>query len=186
MADPEQLTAKQREFIEALGVYFARYGLPRLAGRMLGLLMLVDRPLTLDDMARALLVSRASISTNIRLALTFGYVTHVGVPGDRRDYYRFSDTVWERRNQLNVEGAKSTHGMAMSGLATLTPDDTSARERLEVMLDFSDFLLEESEAMVERWRQRKRARHARHEAAHAEASTTSDPAHILQESGETQ
>ncbi|HEX8730839.1 MAG TPA: MarR family transcriptional regulator [Ktedonobacterales bacterium] len=184
MADPERLTAKQQEFIEALGVYFAHYGLPRLAGRMLGLLMLVERPLTLDDMAQALLVSRASISTNIRLAVTFGYVTHVGIPGDRRDYYRFSDTVWERRNQLNIEGAKSTHGMALSGLATLAPDDAAARERLEVMLDFSDFLLEESEGMAERWRQRKRARHARLEAA--SAKPPSDPTYALQESGETQ
>lgn len=186
MADPEHLTTRQREFIEALGVYFARYGLPRLAGRLLGLLMLVERPLTLDDMAQALLVSRASISNNIRLALTFGYVNHVGVPGDRRDFYSFSDTLWERRNQINIEAAKRTHGMAMTGLAALTPDDLRARERLEVMLDFSDFLLEESEAMAERWRQRQRARHTKTQPTHADTTTSGDRALAITERGDAQ
>jgi hypothetical protein len=186
MAEPERLTTRQREFIEALGVYFARYGLPRLAGRLLGLLMLVERPLTLDDMAQALLVSRASISTNIRLALTFGYVNHVGVPGDRRDFYSFSDTLWERRNQINIEGAKTTRGMAITGLAALTSGDVRARERLEVMLDFSDFLLEESEAMAERWRQRQRTRHTKAQPAHADTTASGDRAPAITERGDAQ
>jgi DNA-binding transcriptional regulator GbsR (MarR family) len=157
MADPEQLTQEQREFIESMGVFFEHYGLPRLVGRLMGLLMFTDRPLTLDDMAQALLVSRASVSTNIRIAMASGYAVRVGIPGDRRDHYRYSDTVWERRTQMIGESARATRVMAEHGLATLNPDDTRPRARLEEMLDYCDFAMEETRNMLEHWRRRKRA-----------------------------
>src|SRR5437660_10909350 len=94
MADAIVLSPEVQRFIEAIGGYFTQYGLPRVAGRLLGLVMVVDRPLTLDDMAAALGVSRASISTNIRLIESVGFVERVTVPKDRRDYYRCSDDPW--------------------------------------------------------------------------------------------
>ncbi len=167
MADPGELTTEQREFIESIGVFFGYYGLPRLMGRLLGLLMLADRPLTLDDMAQALLVSRASVSTNIRMALRYDYAALVGIPGDRRDYYRFSDSVWERRIQLSVEASVASRKMAEHGLTLLGPDDVSARERLEEMYEFSDFSLEEAHAMQAHWLERKRALRSSHAARRA-------------------
>ncbi len=169
MADPEQLTFEQSEYIESLGVFFEHFGLPRLVGRLLGLLMLSDRPLTLDDMARALLVSRASVSTNIRIALHNEYVARVGIPGDRRDFYRFSDAVWERRALLMVEASKASLSMAERGLATLGPEDVRARERLEVMRDYCVFSIEETYRMQERWSERKRAQRATNAARAASA-----------------
>jgi DNA-binding transcriptional regulator GbsR (MarR family) len=157
MADPGQLTDEQREYIESMGVFFEHYGLPRLVGRLLSLLMLADRPLTLDDMAQALLVSRASVSTNIRIALHNEYAVRVGILGDRRDYYRFSDDVWVRRTQIMVDASKASRAMAERGLATLAPDDTRARERLEEMREYCDFSIEESRKMQARWLERKRA-----------------------------
>lgn len=156
MADPERLTPEQLNFIEDMGVYYDHYGLPRLVGRLLGLLMIADRPLTLDDMAQALLVSRASVSTNIRIALHNEYVVRVGIAGDRRDFYRFSDDVWERRTMVIEIGAQATRAFAERGLAALDPDDTTARARLEEMLDYCEFMIVEGRSMLERWRERKR------------------------------
>src|SRR5439155_617535 len=82
------LSASALEFIEAVGLFFERLGIARIGGRILGLLMLAERPLTLDEMAGLLLVSRASISTNARMSVAAGLVEHVSWPGDRRDYYR--------------------------------------------------------------------------------------------------
>lgn len=160
MADPERLSAEQRAYIEHIGVYFEHYGLPRLVGRLLGLLMLSDRPLTLDDMAQALLVSRASVSTNIRIALANRFASRIGIAGDRRDFYTYADDIWERRALVAIEASKASHAMAEQGLATLSPDDIHARERLEEMRDYCDFTMEESLKTVERWRERKRARRA--------------------------
>ncbi|HEY7973716.1 MAG TPA: hypothetical protein VID72_00100 [Ktedonobacterales bacterium] len=174
MADPEHLSAEQREYIESLGVFFAHFGLPRLVGRLLGLLMLSDRPLTLDDMAQALLVSRASVSTNIRIALHNEYVVRVGIAGDRRDFYRFSDEVWERRTQLITQASSGSRVMAERGLATLGPGDVLARERLEEMREYCDFSIEEAHNMVARWRKHKQA--ARAASARARQAPATHPA----------
>lgn len=170
MADPERLTAQQREFIESMGVFFAHFGLARLVGRLVGLLMLTDRPLTLDDMAQTLLVSRAAVSTNIRIALHNAYVVRVGIPGDRRDYYAFSDAVWERRTQIIADASNATLAMAERGLSTLGPDDVSARERLDEMRDYCVFAIEEGHTMLAHWRERKRARDATKKPAGAATS----------------
>lgn len=167
MADPERLTTEQRDFIESMGVLFEHYGLPRIVGRLLGLLMLTDRPLTLDDMAQALLVSRASISTNIRIALANRYASRVGIAGDRRDFYIYNDDTWERRSLVAIEATKFSRAMAEQGLASLDPADTHARERLEEMRDYCDFTMEETLRSIERWREHKRAR-----AAHRQRGAT--------------
>jgi DNA-binding transcriptional regulator GbsR (MarR family) len=160
MIDIASLTNEQREFIESLGVYFEHYGGPRLMGRLMALLMLADRSLTLDDMAQALLVSRASISTNIRFALSAGLVVRAGVAGDRRDFYRYNDNVWVQRTRQVVEASRASRALAERGLAVIDADDTHARERLEEMLEYCDFSIEETLRMEQRWIERKRAHRA--------------------------
>ena len=176
MADPEHLSAEQREYIDSMGAYFERYGVAPLVGRLMALLMLVDRPLTLDDMAHALHVSRASVSTNIRIGLQSGYAVRVMMPSDRRDYYRFSDDVWERRTHLLAEAARTSQALAEHGLALLGPEDERARERLELMRDYSEFSIEESHHMQARWRERKRALRASF-AARRSARKTQETSH---------
>ncbi|HEU5344629.1 MAG TPA: hypothetical protein VFU60_09810 [Ktedonobacterales bacterium] len=171
MIDLAHLTDEQRDFIESLGVYFEHYGVSRLVGRLMALLMLADRPLTLDDMAQALLVSRASVSTNIRMAVGVGFAARVGIPGDRRDFYRYNDNVWQVRTRQTMEAARGSRVIAEHGLASLGADDPLARERLEEMREYCDFIIEESRQSEERWVQHKRAyRAARREAATARSA----------------
>jgi DNA-binding transcriptional regulator GbsR (MarR family) len=78
-------------FIEQIGRLAEGEGLPRIAGRMLGVLMLETRGCSLDEVARQLRVSRASISTNGRLLHGMGLIQRVTLPGDRRDYWHVPD-----------------------------------------------------------------------------------------------
>lgn len=154
MADVDEITPGLQAFIESMGLYFERYGLPRIGGRILGLLCSVDRPLSQDAMATALSVSRASISTNIRLIVETGAVEVVSLPGDRRDYYRFTANPWERGILVNIEHMVRLRRIAEQGLTALSPVDEASRARLLQMLDFCDFALDEYRAMLERWRTR--------------------------------
>lgn len=56
-------------------------------GRMFGLLYLADEPLSLDDMARELEVSKATISVNIRILERIKSVHKIWRKGSRKDYY---------------------------------------------------------------------------------------------------
>src|SRR5436309_4951811 len=94
LREEDGLPTEKTRFVEGMGRYFEQFGLSRIGGRVLGLLMLAEEPLSLDDMATTLSVSRASISTNIRLATASGLAELVTKPGDRRDYYLFTDDAW--------------------------------------------------------------------------------------------
>ncbi len=106
MPESNSLTPEQQAFIERVGLYFEQYHLSRIGGRLLGLLLLIDRPLGIAEMATTLGVSRASVSTNIRETADFGLTERVGILGDRRDYYRFSADAWRQTIAL---GHRSPH-----------------------------------------------------------------------------
>jgi DNA-binding transcriptional regulator GbsR (MarR family) len=77
-------------FVEQLGRLAEGEGLPRTAGRMMGVLMVCGSPLGIDDLATRLKVSRASISTNSRLLQSLSIADLVSEPGSRRDYLQIS------------------------------------------------------------------------------------------------
>ena len=152
------LSTEAQTFVENMGVYFERYALPRIGGRLLGLLLVVDRPLSLDDMANTLGVSRASVSTNMRLILAIGLAELVTRPGDRRDYYQFTDDAWERSMLIDMEGVRSLRLLAERGLEAAETTENTAREHLDELIEYCDLVLEERQTTLERWRGLQRAK----------------------------
>src|SRR3546814_5030306 len=78
------------KFIEQMGLLSQVDGAPRIAGRILGLLLLEGRPLALHEIAERLQVSKASASTNARLLAGRDILRLRAQPGDRQDYYEFA------------------------------------------------------------------------------------------------
>ncbi len=83
-------------FTDRMAEIFEQEGQPPIAGRILALLLTSEVPRTLDELARALGVSKASASTNARLLAQFGVVTRSRRPGDRRDFYAVVPDLFER------------------------------------------------------------------------------------------
>lgn len=77
-------------FVERMGLLAEEDGWPRIAGRILGFLMVTPEECSLDDLASALGVSRASVSTDARRLTQAGMLERRSRPGDRRDYYRIA------------------------------------------------------------------------------------------------
>lgn len=75
------------DFVESIGVLWEADGLPRIAGRIFGYLIVQPEPCSLDELAAGLGVSKASISTDARRLEQLGLITRISLPGDRRDYY---------------------------------------------------------------------------------------------------
>ena len=90
-------------FIEMMGRHFEEEGVPRIAGRLFGLLMLVERDSSLDELAETLNVSKGSVSSNARLLENWGVAERVTRPGDRRDYYRIAPDMSERLVSRQIE-----------------------------------------------------------------------------------
>jgi DNA-binding transcriptional regulator GbsR (MarR family) len=82
-----ELTSAQDKFIAAIGRMSSAYGLNRLIAQLFALLYLQGKPLSLDEMAEALGVSKGNVSVNIRELENWGAVKNVWVKGSRKDYY---------------------------------------------------------------------------------------------------
>jgi DNA-binding MarR family transcriptional regulator len=147
LADPAS-----RHFVEAVGLFFEDTGVPRIGGRVLGLLLLADRPLSLDAIARTLQVSRASVSTNSRLLLQSGMVERAALPGDRRDYYQFAAHAWESRIEAVIGAGHAFLRLLDRGQATIDPANAVGRARLLEAREFYGFITAELSALLDRWR----------------------------------
>lgn len=143
---------EEQEFIERMGQAVEADGLPRIAGRLFGFLILAEGPFPLDELAEALQVSRASISTNGRLLERLGIAERTGRPGDRRDYYRLAPDAPDRIFEVARARTRAMRDL-MAGAAKNLPEDLEVgRERLARMSRLYDFFLSQVESMLERWR----------------------------------
>ena len=83
------------QFVERAGRLWEEDGLPRIAGRIFGLMLISDEALSLDEIATTLGVSKASVSTDTRRLEQLGFIERVSKPGDRKDYYQSCEQSFE-------------------------------------------------------------------------------------------
>jgi len=149
----KNLSPELSRFIESVGMYFESSGVPRIGGRILGLLMIAHEPLSADDIAKILKVSRASISTNFRVLLSSGLAEKVTFSGDRTTYFAFPETSWEKIMNVEIEAMSAMKKLALQGLEALSSKD-SARVRMEGMINWADFLIKVYQNALMEWRTR--------------------------------
>lgn len=94
MNTTENNDAILRDYILRAGQMHENYGFPRIFGEMGALLFLHDGPLSLDEIAEYLGVSKGSVSTNGRALVNMKFVRIVKKLGDRKDYYEYSGNLW--------------------------------------------------------------------------------------------
>ncbi len=82
----------ERSFIEEAGAVFEQTGIPRMAGRLFGWLLIADPPYqSPSELAEVLKASKGSISTSIRLLTQMGFIERHFIPGSRHDNFRLTD-----------------------------------------------------------------------------------------------
>ncbi|RME44065.1 MAG: ArsR family transcriptional regulator [Chloroflexi bacterium] len=98
LADEDIERALERaraNLIQGVGRISSFWGLNKAMGELYGLLYLSPEPMTLDEMAEALGISKASVSIHMRALERIGMVRKVWKVGDRRDYYEAEVDFWE-------------------------------------------------------------------------------------------
>jgi DNA-binding transcriptional regulator GbsR (MarR family) len=130
----------QNDVIHTIGEKAEKFGFPRIAGQLEGLLYVSPEPLSLDDMAHKLEVSKASVSTNIRLLERWKIVKRVYHKGTRRNYYQFRGNIWEIETEIaktiardELERFKSLIDHCVDDLDTVEPDSDEERTQVDYM-----------------------------------------------------
>ncbi len=90
----------RNDLINTIGEKAEKFGFSRIAGQLEGLLLFSRHPLSLDEMAERLEVSKGSISTNIRLLERWKVVKKVYHRGQRKNYYQIRGNIWEIETEI--------------------------------------------------------------------------------------
>lgn len=134
--------------IESIGRITEFWGFSKIMGQLYGILYLSPSPLTLDDMVKALSVSKGNVSINIRALERWNMVRPVWVKGDRKDYYEAETDFWKivrgvvrEREQKEFDQALSSVGSSLKKAQELHKAEKSAEtafavERLKKLEDF--------------------------------------------------
>jgi DNA-binding transcriptional regulator GbsR (MarR family) len=139
------------EFVERMGLITQADGLPRIAGRIMGLMIVHGGPFGFTELAERLSVSRASISTNTRLLEDLGVLERIAVPGDRQDYFRLSRQPYARMLRGFVERMHRAREVVGGAQEALPDDLVGAQERLAELDAFYEALIESFVTVIEEW-----------------------------------
>lgn len=149
LSDENSDTAR---LVEAFGSYYASSGLPRMAGRLIGWLMVCDPPgQSTSGLMEALGASKSSISTMSRLLEQVGLVNRYRKPGSREMYHRVAPGAWQRIIERRGGEITNLRRLAEHGIAVIG-DDTDRENRLVEMRDAFLFWEREWPALMERWK----------------------------------
>lgn len=129
-------------FIEMMGRHFEEEGVARIAGRLFGLLMLVEHDASLDELAEALKVSKGSVSSNARLLEDWGVAERVTRPGDRKDYYRIAPNMSERLIERQIERMQLFIQRVNHSRDEMAPLPEPAAERFDGVVRFNTLAIE--------------------------------------------
>ena len=154
-----QLSSGERQFIDRLGLFFEMLGAPRTMGRIYGWLMICDpEHQSITEIARALGVSKASISTLIRQLEASQVVERVPVSDTRQHHYRATEGGWGQVIRRRSNFARFAVEAAEVGLRAIG-SRPEQRERLEELRDLFLFMDSDADEFVRRFEDfRKRRR----------------------------
>lgn len=135
------------DLIEQMGLLAQDDGAPRIAGQILGLLLIEGGPLTLTQMAEALKISKASASTNARLLERKGAVRRVSPVGQRGDAYAALEEPGLGTLQTLSQQFKQAADRIDTIAARFPPSHDAARDRVARHAAFT----RESAAFIDEW-----------------------------------
>jgi predicted transcriptional regulator len=155
-------TAAELHYVEEVALGLERQGLFRMAGRVLGWLLICDPPeQTSGQIAEVLQASKGSISGAMKFLVPSGLVERISRPGDRRDYYRCRPGAWTDLARDQSRQYDDFRKLALRGLELLADAPAARRERLQGMHDLYAWLEREMPALWERWRREQQEKETR-------------------------
>jgi DNA-binding transcriptional regulator GbsR (MarR family) len=138
-------------FVERMGLALEADGLPRIAGRIFGLLLISEDAHSLDDLAAELRVSKGSVSTNARLLEQRGLLERVCRPADRRDYYGVRPDLFIHAMAQRLARWQRFHEAIGAARTTLPIQSAEVRDRLEEYEHAFAFVSHEISEALTRW-----------------------------------
>jgi len=146
------MSPEEAEFVDRVGLFMEMLGGPRTMGRVYGWLLICDPPQqSLTEMAQALSVSKASVSTVARQLQDGGMIERLPT-ATRQHVYRVTPGGFSSVLSVQLSRMKLGIDVADFGLSLLGEDRAEQRERLEDFRDFCEFSAQDyRDELMQRW-----------------------------------
>ena len=146
----------RERFVEEIGLIFDSLHLPRMAGRVLGAILLGPADgLTASELAETLQASKGSISGMTQLLIHYRFIDRTVRTGERRDRFVIRSGAWARMILWRLELLQRLQELAGDGLELLGPDGNT--EPLEEVRDMYAFMERELPLLFDRWDEERAA-----------------------------
>ncbi len=140
-------------FVEKLGFVSEAQGQPRMAGRVMGWLLVCEPAWqSVAEIALALQSSRSAINAIVNRMVEFGMFEPVAVPGERTTYYRINSDGGELLFENMVNNLRVMRELSEAGLQALAWRSPESNRRLEDMRAMHAFMEDQMPLMLERWK----------------------------------
>ncbi len=148
----EYLTEEARTFVEDFAFAWGAAGNPRMDGRVLGLLLIVDRPfLSSAQIAEMLAASAGAVSMSTRALVSLGFLKPHSLPGDRNRYFRVEEDVWGGFLAGERDYARRITSTIDYGLDILPDEADGPRTRLQNARRYMVWLIGYHRKMLGDW-----------------------------------
>ena len=154
------MDGEKERYVEDFGLLWEQLGgQPRMAGRVLGTLMIANPPeVSSKELRESLGASKGAVSQATRVLEQLGFIRRISRRGERGDYFRITPRVWDEMMRRDLESNRIFLQMAERGLDLLGSDEPGARWSLEQMREFYAYRDEELSGALERWQEKRKVR----------------------------
>lgn len=151
------LTEQKRALIEKIGIFYEKMGHQPVAGRIMGLMFVSERPeLTFDEIRETLSISKSATSTALNLLIETGQVEYITFSGDRKRYFKLKTSNWRdavTKRIQNIINLKSLLNEVLEARSDQSPEFNTC---LVEYVDFLDYIQKEIPVLLEKWEKSKR------------------------------
>lgn len=146
----DNTSEKINQFIEKMGMLAQGDGLPRISGKILGLLLIDTGPFSFSEISKRLAVSRASVSTNTRLLENLRVIDRVSKKGERGDFFQLAEDPYPKLLQGVSQRMEKSVEMLKSTRATLPKTLDKSHSKLLALENFYVEYLQSNRELIDK------------------------------------
>jgi len=149
MKDLETITLVE-DFIEKMGMNAQGDGLPRISGKIFGLLLIETGPFSFQEISERLSVSRGSVSTNTRLLENLGIIDRLAVKGERGDFFQLAHAPFTKLLEGVFKRMEKSISTVQEAQQAIPKSWKKSHERLADLQNFYSEYLHSTELLIQK------------------------------------
>lgn len=146
------LSEEQRSLIEEFGIYQENNGFQPAVARVMGLLLVSDRPeLTFDEISETLSICKSATSNSLNMLLNTGHIEYTTFSGDRKRYFRIKSSNWRELFAKKMEDLSYLNSLLKRVLEVRKRENPIYDTKLNDFISFLDYMKAQMPRLIEEW-----------------------------------